>query len=73
MASDLFNQMNQGGGFNPNQFMQSLNELKQKGGDPNQIIQQMLNSGKITQAQLNTAVGRAQQIMRMLPLGGRQR
>lgn len=74
MASDLFRQMNQsGGGFNPNQFMQSLNELKQKGGDPNQIIQQMLNSGKITQAQLNTAVNRAQQIMRMLPLSGRQR
>ena len=74
MASDLFNQMNQGGGgFNPNQFMQRLNELKQKGGDPNQMIQQMLNSGRITQAQLNTAVNRAQQIMRMLPLGGRQR
>ena len=74
MASDLFNQMNKGGGgFNPNQFMQSLNELKQKVGDPNQMIQQMLNSGKITQAQLNTAVNRAQQIMRMLPLGGRQR
>lgn len=73
MASDLFRQMNQGGGFNVNQFMSSLNELKQKGGDPNQMIQQMLNSGKITQAQLNTAVNRAQQIMRMLPLGGRQR
>ena len=73
MASDLFNQMNQCGGFNPNQFMQSLNELKQKGGDPNQIIQQMLNSGRITQNQLNMAVSRAQQIMRMLPLGGRQR
>lgn len=72
MASDLFNQMN-GGGFNPNQFMQQLNELKSKGGDPNQMIQQMLNSGKITQAQYNNAVNRAQQIMRMLPLGGRQR
>ena len=65
MASDLFNQMNQGGGFNPNQFMQSLNELKSKGGDPNQMIQQMLNSGKITQNQLNAAVNRAQQIMKM--------
>ena len=74
MASDLFRQMNQGGGgFNPNQFMQSLNELKQKGGNPNQMIQQMLSSGRITQSQLNTAVNRAQQIMRMLPLGGRQR
>ena len=73
MASDLFNQMNQNRGFNPNQFMQSLNELKQKGGDPNQMIQQMLNSGRITQNQLNMAVNKAQQIMRMLPLGGRQR
>ena len=72
MASDLFNQMNQGGGFNPNQFMQSLNELKSKGGDPNQIIQQMLNSGRITQNQLNMAVNRAQQIMRMLPTSGRR-
>ena len=59
--------------INPMQFMQQLNQLKSRGGDPNQMIQQMLNSGKITQAQLNTAVNRAQQIMRMLPLGGRQR
>lgn len=72
MASDLYNQMNNNG-FNPGQFMQSLNELKSRGGDPNQMIQQMLNSGRITQGQLNMAVNRAQQIMRMLPLGGRQR
>ena len=72
MASDLFNQMNNSG-FNPNSFMSQLNELKSRGGDPNQMIQQMLNSGRITQAQLNSAVGRAQQIMQMLPLGGRQR
>ena len=72
MASDLFKQMNQSA-FNPNQFMSSLNELKSKGGDPNQMIQQLLNSGRITQTQLNMAVNRAQQIMRMLPLGGRQR
>ena len=73
MASDLFMQMNNNRGFNPNQFMNSLSELKQKGGDPNQMIQQMLNSGRITQSQLNMAVNRAQQIMRMLPLGVRQR
>ena len=72
MASDLFNQMN-GGGFNMNQFMSELNELKSKGGDPNQMIQELLNSGKVSQAQVNTAMSRAQQIMRMLPLGGRQR
>lgn len=72
MASSLYKEMNNSQ-FNPNQFMQSLNELKSKGGDPNQMIQQMLRSGRITQSQLNMAVNRAQQIMRMLPLGGRQR
>lgn len=69
MASDLFNSINQ---FNSNGFMQSLNELKSKGGDPNQMIQEMLNSGRISQAQLNAATNRAQQIMRMLPTSGRR-
>ena len=69
MASDLFNSINQ---FNPNSFMQSLNELKSKGGDPNQIIQQMLNSGRISQQQYNAAAQRAQQIMRMLPTSVRR-
>lgn len=72
MASSLYKEMNSSQ-FNVNQFMQGLNELKSKGGDPNQMIQQMLSSGRITQSQLNMAVNRAQQIMRMLPLGGRQR
>ena len=63
MASDLFNSMNQ---FDANGFMKSLADLKNKGGDPNQMIQQMLNSGRISQAQYNSAVNRAQQIMRML-------
>lgn len=72
MASSLYREMNNSQ-FNVNQFMRGLNELKSKGGDPNQMIQQMLSSGKITQSQLNMAVNRAQQIMRMLPLGVRQR
>ena len=63
MASDLFKDM---GGFDQNGFMKSLNELKSRGGDPNQIIQQMLNSGRITQQQLNAVTNRAQQIMQML-------
>lgn len=60
MASDLFNQMN------GNNFMQALNQLKSRGGDPNQIIQQMLSSGRVSQAQVNQASQRAQQIMQML-------
>lgn len=63
MASDMLKQMQ---GFNPQNFMSRLNELKAKGGDPNQMIQQMLNSGKITQAQYNAAAQKAQMIMRML-------
>ena len=71
MASDLFNQMNNGG-FNPNQFINELNRLKQQGGDPNQMIQGLLNSGRVTQSQVNAAMSKAQQIMSMLPLGVRR-
>lgn len=47
--------------------MQQLNHLKNTfQGDPNQKIQQMLNSGQISQAQYNNAVQRAQQIQSML-------
>ena len=63
MASDLFRDM---GGFDQNGFMKSLNELKSQVSDPNQAIQQMLNSGRISQQQLNAATSRAQQIVRML-------
>lgn len=69
MSSELYNQMQ---GFNASNFMSKLNELKSKGGDPNQMIQSMLNSGKITQAQYNMAVQRAQQIIQMLPTSVRR-
>mgnify|MGYP007133716963 CR=1 FL=1 len=58
--------------INPMQFMQQLNQLKSKGGDPNQMIQQMMNSGRVTQAQYDNAVKMAQQIQQMLTPGGRR-
>lgn len=58
--------------INPMEFMQRLNQLKSQGGDPNQMIQQMLNSGKVTQAQYNQAVKMAQQIQGMLTPSGRR-
>ena len=67
--NDLYRQMN---GAMPQNFLQQLNDLKAKGGDPNQMIQEMLNSGKVTQAQYNMAVQRAQQIMQMLPTSARR-
>ena len=69
MARDLFNSM---GGFDKNGFMKNLNELKRQVNDPNQAIQQMLNSGRISQAQYNAAASRAQQIMQMLTPNGRR-
>jgi hypothetical protein len=45
------------------QFQQFRNTFK---GDPRAQIQQMLNSGKITQAQYNQAVQLAQQMQKML-------
>lgn len=70
MASDLFNSMN--GQLDQNGLMKSLADLKRQVSDPNQVIQQLLNSGRVTQAQYNSAVQRAQQIMRMLPTSVRR-
>lgn len=58
--------------INPMQFMQQLNQLKSRGGDPNEMIQQMLNSGRVTQSQYDNAVKMAQQIQQMLAPGGRR-
>ena len=62
MASQLYEQMNQQG----NSIIDAVNKLKSQGGDPDQMIQQMLNSGRINQSQYNAAVQKAQQIMQML-------
>ena len=70
MASDLFRSMN--GQLDQNGLMKSLADLKRQVSDPNQVIQQLLNSGRVTQAQYNSAVQRAQQIMRMLPTSVRR-
>ena len=51
---------------NINAFMQRLNYLKQSfNGDPNQKIQELLNSGKVTQQQYDQAVKQANQIKKM--------
>lgn len=52
--------------FNPNmiqRFMQFKNTFK---GDPQKQIQQMMNSGQITQAQYDAAVKKAQELQKML-------
>lgn len=48
-------------------FMQRFQQFQRTfQGDPRQQIQQMLNSGKVTQAQYNQAVQQANQMMQMM-------
>ena len=49
-----------------NNFMQRLNYLKQTfKGDPNQKIQELLNSGKVTQQDYDNAVRKAKELQSM--------
>ena len=68
MSNPLFSMMGGNMPVNPmvSQFMQFKNAFR---GDPRAQVQQMLNSGKISQAQYNQAVQMANQLQRML--GGR--
>ncbi len=51
----------------PNDFLQRFEQFRRTfAGDPRQQIQQMLNSGKITQAQYDSAVQMAQQLQKMM-------
>ena len=65
MPNSIFNQLN---GTNQNSPM--LNRLMQFkktfSGDPKQMIQSMLNSGRISQAQLNQYAQQANEIYKML-------
>lgn len=63
----LYNDMNPG---NQNNLIQRFQQFRQNfKGDPQQQVQQLLNSGKVSQAQYNQAVQIAQQFQRMF--GGR--
>ena len=62
----LYDQMNnQTPGMN--NFIQSFQRFRQSmSGDPRQQVQNLLNSGKVSQAQYDRAVQMAHQIQRML-------
>ena len=60
----LFNMMNQNSPYN--NFMKQFNEFKKTiNGNPQEQIQQLLNSGKISQSQYNAAVQKANMIKNM--------
>lgn len=65
MNNPIFQEIN--GRGNMGGFFQQLDQLKRSfNGDPMQAVQGMLNSGKVTQAQYDAAVKRAQEIMRYM-------
>lgn len=72
MANQLFNML---GGGSPNMgpfsnmqnMIQQLNQFRQSfQGDPKQQVQQLLNSGKMSQAQYNQLSQMATQIQKMI-------
>lgn len=65
MSNPLFQMMNQGGPMNG--LLQRFQQFQQMfKGDPQKQVQQLLNSGKVSQSQYNQAVQMAQQFQRML-------
>lgn len=65
MSNPLFQMMNQGGPMNG--LLQRFQQFQQMfRGDPQKQVQQLLNSGKVSQSQYNQAVQMAQQFQRML-------
>lgn len=69
MGNPLFDMM--GGGLPPivQQFLQFKQSFR---GDPQQQVQQLLNSGRISQTQYDQAVQQAKALQQMLTLNGRK-
>lgn len=61
----LYNQLNGANSVNP--MLSRIKQFKQMfSGDPKQMVQQMLNSGKISQTQMNQYVQQANEIYKMM-------
>lgn len=67
MNNPLFDILNGGGFGNMAQFMQQFNQFKQAfHGDAKAQVQQMLNSGQISQEQFNHFANMATQLQRYI-------
>lgn len=61
MPNPIYNALN--GGQKPNMMQQFQSFMQQmRGQDPNQLLQQLVSSGRVSQAQLNQAQQMAQQM-----------
>ena len=67
MSNPLFNQFGNAPGNPMMQMVQRFQQFRQTfQGDPRQQVQNLLNSGRVSQAQYNQAVQMAQQLQRMM-------
>jgi vancomycin permeability regulator SanA len=65
MSNPLYTQM--GGGMPMNNIMQRFQQFQQMfKGDPRQQVQNLLNSGRVSQSQYDQAVKMAQNLQRMM-------
>lgn len=65
--NQLFQQLNQGQNGMGNDIVSRFNQFRQSfKGNPQEQIQQMLNSGRVSQAQYNDAVQKAQQLGKII-------
>ena len=70
MSNPLFQIMQQQQGPAANGLLQRFQQFRQTfRGDPQQKVQELLNSGRVSQQQYNNAVQMAQQLQRLM--GGR--
>lgn len=70
MANPLYNAYGRTGMSNAAQIMQAAQAFKQQfKGNPQQKVQELLNSGQMSQAQFNDLAQQAQEIIRLA--GGR--
>lgn len=67
MANPLFNMFGNNQFGNMTGLVQQFNQFRQNfQGDPKQQVQQLLNSGKVSQSQYNQAVQMAQALQHMI-------
>jgi hypothetical protein len=65
MANPLYSQLNGASGNNP--LLQRIMQFKNTfAGDPKQMVQSLINSGKVSQTQLNQYVKQANEIYKLM-------
>jgi len=66
MANPLYNQLNGGSGVN-NPLINRIMQFKQTfSGNPQQMVQNLLNSGRINQSQMSQYVKQANEIYKLM-------